>query len=100
MLTYEITAAASSDASHPFSFKNTHLPLLSVADFVLSQRVGVQVADLYLRKILGEVSVRHPKLAIVINSQADFLLLLLGNDPPLLGPSRKYPINKTYKKQI
>lgn len=88
MLTYEITAAASSDASHPFSFKNTHLPLLSIADLVLSQRVGVQVADLHPRKILGKVSVRHPELAVVIKRQANFLLLLLRNESPLLGPIR------------
>jgi len=89
MLTYEITAAASSDAAHPLSFKNTHLPLLSIADLVLSQRVGVQVADLHPRKILREVSVRHPELAVVVKRQPDFILLVLRNESPLRRPGKK-----------
>lgn len=91
MLTYVIAAAASSNASHPLSFKNTHLPFLSVPDLVLSQRIGVQVADLHSRKVLAEVSVRHPELAVIVKCQTNFILLFLGNESPLLRPNKDPP---------
>ena len=60
--------------------------LVAGGQFVFFQRVRMQVDDLQARKVGDKVVERHPKLAVVVERQTDFLFVVLRDELPFGAP--------------
>lgn len=82
IVTEMVSAASGRSSTHPVAFESARFPAF-LAIGLLFQRVGIQINDFEPRKVCLEVAVRHPELAIMLETQTNFFFLVVRNELPL-----------------
>ena len=80
-----ITTSTGCGTFDPISFEIAHFPFLFPLRIIF-QRIRIQVDDFQSWIMCAEITERHPKLAVVAETQTNFFLLIIRDKLPLGRP--------------